>query len=104
MGGGRHTPALARGRLEDMALVDVEEILVTDTPAKDLPRAVLSFSDRTVTCTWRWAAPSITSRNAATAIRARRCVFVMTGHRHRTIRLPESRDSDLISIQSANAT
>jgi aldose sugar dehydrogenase len=28
----RHTPALARGRLEGMALRDVKEILVTDTP------------------------------------------------------------------------
>jgi glucose/arabinose dehydrogenase len=32
MGGGRHTPALVRARLEQKALVDVEEILVTDTP------------------------------------------------------------------------
>jgi glucose/arabinose dehydrogenase len=34
MGGGRHTPALARGRLDGMALVEVKEILVTDTPGK----------------------------------------------------------------------
>jgi glucose/arabinose dehydrogenase len=32
MGGGRHTPALSRGRLDGMALVDVKEILVSDTP------------------------------------------------------------------------
>ena len=29
---GRHTPALSRGRLDGMALVDVKEILVADTP------------------------------------------------------------------------
>jgi glucose/arabinose dehydrogenase len=34
VGGGRHTPALSRGRLEDMALVDVKEIFVADTPGK----------------------------------------------------------------------
>ena len=34
LGGGRHTPALARGRLDGTALVDVKEILVTDTPGK----------------------------------------------------------------------
>jgi glucose/arabinose dehydrogenase len=34
MGGGRHTPALARGRLDQMALMDVKELLVTDTPGK----------------------------------------------------------------------
>jgi glucose/arabinose dehydrogenase len=32
MGDMRHTPALARGRLEGMALVDVEEIFVSRTP------------------------------------------------------------------------
>ena len=32
MPGGGHTPALSRGRLEGMALQDVKEILVTDTP------------------------------------------------------------------------
>ena len=32
MGGTRHTPALSRGRLEGMALVDVKEIFVSDTP------------------------------------------------------------------------
>jgi aldose sugar dehydrogenase len=30
--GKRHTPALSRGRLEGMSLVDVKEILVADTP------------------------------------------------------------------------
>ena len=34
MGGGLHTPALSRGRLEGMALLDVKEILVADTPGK----------------------------------------------------------------------
>ena len=34
MGGGRHTPALARGRLDGMSLVDVKEIFVADTPGK----------------------------------------------------------------------
>lgn len=34
MGGGRHTPALSRGRLDGMALVDVREIFVADTPGK----------------------------------------------------------------------
>jgi glucose/arabinose dehydrogenase len=34
MGGGRHTPALWRGRLQDMALVDAKEIFVADTPGK----------------------------------------------------------------------
>ena len=34
MGGGRHTPALWRGRLQDMALVDAKEIFVSDTPGK----------------------------------------------------------------------
>lgn len=32
MSGGRHTPALSRGRLDGTALVDVKEILVSDTP------------------------------------------------------------------------
>jgi glucose/arabinose dehydrogenase len=32
MGANRHTPALSRGRLEGMALRDVKEILVADTP------------------------------------------------------------------------
>jgi glucose/arabinose dehydrogenase len=34
MGGTRHTPALSRGRLDGMSLVDVKEILVADTPGK----------------------------------------------------------------------
>jgi glucose/arabinose dehydrogenase len=34
IGDGRHTPALSRGRLEGMALVDMKEILVADTPGK----------------------------------------------------------------------
>ena len=32
VGGGRHTPALSRGRLEGTALLDVKEIFVADTP------------------------------------------------------------------------
>jgi glucose/arabinose dehydrogenase len=32
LGNGRHTPALSRGRLDGMALVDVKEIFVADTP------------------------------------------------------------------------
>jgi glucose/arabinose dehydrogenase len=34
MGGGRHTPALSRGRLNGMTLVDLNEIFVADTPGK----------------------------------------------------------------------
>jgi glucose/arabinose dehydrogenase len=34
LGGGRHTPALARGRLDGSALVDLTEIFVADTPGK----------------------------------------------------------------------
>jgi glucose/arabinose dehydrogenase len=34
MGAGRHTPALSRGRLDGMALVEVKEIFVADTPGK----------------------------------------------------------------------
>jgi glucose/arabinose dehydrogenase len=32
VGGGRHTPALSRGRLDGAALVEVKEIFVADTP------------------------------------------------------------------------
>ena len=32
--GGRHTPAVTRGRLEGMALLDAKEIFVADTPGK----------------------------------------------------------------------
>ena len=34
MEGGRHTPALLRGRLDGMALTDVKELFVADTPGK----------------------------------------------------------------------
>ncbi len=34
VGGGRHTPALARGRLEGSTLAGVKEIFVADTPGK----------------------------------------------------------------------
>jgi glucose/arabinose dehydrogenase len=34
MGGGRHTPAVVRARLDGMALVNLEEIFVSDTPGK----------------------------------------------------------------------
>ena len=34
MGGGRHTPALSRGRLDGMTLAEVKEIFVADTPGK----------------------------------------------------------------------
>jgi glucose/arabinose dehydrogenase len=34
MGEGRHTPALARGRLDGMALLEVKEIFVSETPGK----------------------------------------------------------------------
>jgi glucose/arabinose dehydrogenase len=34
LGGGRHTPALARGRLDGLTLVEIKEIFVADTPGK----------------------------------------------------------------------
>jgi glucose/arabinose dehydrogenase len=37
VGGGRHTPALSRGRLQGHALSDVEEIFVADTPGMGPP-------------------------------------------------------------------
>ena len=87
LGEKRHTPALVRGRLDGMALVDVKELFVADTPGTG-PAAGRGDDVRT-----RWAplhGRRRRQRRDRTArpirIRARCCVFAMTAASRRTIR------------------